>query len=140
MNICSLIWSRCCSNPLTTNAPRGNGRMTMRNQIRFWHYHNGEVVRIKINAGQTLRHHSGGATDEGWSSESNAWTFDGETVTSQWGSDGMDCDGRLSSYGESFFAAADVASGYVDDEGLRFPKWEQGDSSQRDYSAEAMGY
>lgn len=109
-------------------------------QIRFWHYHNGEAIRVKINAGQCLRHYSGGTTDEGWSSETHCWSFDGDTVTLEWASDGVDCDGRLSSYGESWFAVEDVAAGYCDDDGFQFPAWQQGEHGQRDYSAEAAGY
>lgn len=109
-------------------------------QIRFWHYHNGEAVLIKLRAGQSLQHYTGSPTDEGWSSEFNRWSFDGEIVTSQWRSDGCDCDGRLTSYGEAFFTADAATAGYCDEESIRFPAWQQGERGQRDYSAEAMGY
>jgi hypothetical protein len=110
----------------------------MKRTIRFWHYGN-EPVLIKMRAGQTLRHSSGGPTDEGWSRDTDVWTFDGRTVTHEWVSDGVDCDGRLTQYGESYFRACDAFAGNEVD-GVRFPAWQQGEHGQRDYAAEAMGY
>jgi hypothetical protein len=107
--------------------------------IRFWHYHNG-AVQIRIAAGETLRHFSSGETDEGWSSELNEWTFDGETLTARWKTDGRDCDGRMIRHGESSCPADKVKAGFRDEDGLAFPAWQDGKSGQRDFSAEAMGY
>lgn len=111
----------------------------MKKTIRFWHYGPVEPVLIKMRAGQTLRHSAGHATDEGWTRDSDAWTFDGKIVTHEWVCDGVDCDGRLTQYGESYFAARNAFAGNMVD-GVTFPAWEQGDHGQRDYSAEAMGY
>ena len=111
-----------------------------RQTIRFWHFGAAPVL-IKMRAGQTLNHSSGGRTDEGWSRSSNSWTFDGETVVCEWVNDGCDCDGRLTRSGEAYFAADKAMAGYRDDEdGVTYPDWQHGDSGQRDYAAEAMGY
>ena len=110
----------------------------MTRSIRFWHYHN-EPVLIKIKEGQALRHYSGGKTDEGWSSETNIWEFDGHTLVSRWETDGCDCDGRMQRHGEASCPVAKIRAGTQID-GLSFPAWEAGESGQRDYSAEAMNY
>jgi hypothetical protein len=115
--------------------------MTTHKTLRFWHYSaSGEPVLIKIKAGQSFHHWSGGATDEGWSSETNVWTFDGKTLLREWQSDGRDCDGRLTRYGESICPAALVHSGYCDETGICFPAWECRDQGQRDEYAEMAGY
>jgi hypothetical protein len=112
----------------------------MKQQARFWHYHNG-AVRLKINAGQTIHHSHGGATDEGYSWEAVAYSFDGETVTCEWATQSRDCDGRMDRNGVTHCPADQLAAGYRDDEfGVTYPAWQQGESGQRDYSAEAMGY
>lgn len=107
--------------------------------IRFWHY-GIEPVLIRIKAGQTLHHYTAHATDEGWTSEANEWEFDGTTLTCRWYTDGVDCDGRLSRSGESSCRVEDVMSGHTDEDGRTFPAWDRGESSQRDFSAEAAGY
>lgn len=109
-------------------------------QARFWHYHNG-VVRIKLNAGQTIHHSHGGATDEGYSWETVSYYFDGEIVTCAWCTDARDCDGRMTRNGITHCSIHELACGHRDDEtGITFPAWQHGENGQRDYSAEAMGY
>ncbi|MBR0998800.1 hypothetical protein ABIF65_003718 [Bradyrhizobium japonicum] len=108
---------------------------------RFWHYHKSGAVKIKLRPGQTVHHSHGGRTDEGWHRESNAFQFDGRTVTVEWCNDGADCDGRLTRSGISHCAADRLTAGYHDTEtGESFPDWQEGESSQRDYAAEAAGY
>lgn len=46
--------------------------------------------------GQELRHSVGGQTDEGWSIESSMWSLEDGVVTSEYFTDGCDCDGRSS--------------------------------------------
>jgi hypothetical protein len=117
------------------------GEMTMTKQIRFWFYGDNGPVLIKIKAGQTLFYSRGGPTDEGWYRDENFWEFDGETLVNMWCSDGCDCDGRLTRRGISYCPAMDVRRGHrTPDDGITYPRWVEGKSSQRDYSAEAMGY
>ena len=109
-------------------------------QARFWEYHNG-LVKIKINEGKTIHHSHGGPTDEGYSWEAKSFSFDGRTVTCEWATDARDCDGRMTRSGVSHCDVERLSQGYIDEEsGVTFPSWENGESSQRDYSAESAGY
>jgi len=107
---------------------------------RFWAYHNGSPVRLKLNVGQTVTHRSGGLTDEGWYLEVNTYSYDGRFVERQWFNDDVDCDGRLIRRGSSYCHVHGLASGYRDEDGIAYPDWTQLDSRQRDYSAEDMNY
>jgi len=112
----------------------------MQKQARFWIY-TVAPVRIKINAGQTLNYSRFSRHEEGWSSESGTFSFDGEVVTSEYGTDGRDCDGRMSTFGAARCAVSDLEAGYFDEsEDIRYPEWTRGESGQRDYTAESMGY
>jgi hypothetical protein len=110
----------------------------MKKQARFWTYHNG-LVRIKLNAGQTIHHSHGGATDEGYHFEANRYSFDGQIVTCEWSTDSRDCDGRETRGGEVICPISQLSAGHPD-EGIRYPAWKQLDEFQRDHSAEAMNY
>jgi hypothetical protein len=108
--------------------------------VKFWFFSPaGELVKIKMRAGQVVRHHWHAPTDEGWSSEDNQFTFDGVRIEREWFSDGVDCDGRLQGFGESFFFAHEATAGNALD-GVHFPKWQGLVDCQRDHFAEAMGY
>lgn len=120
-------------------------------EVRFWTYENGGAVRIKLPLGRTLAHSSWARTEEGWSSEWVRWTLmtsdvGADYVLQEWGSDGVDCDGRLRTGGESMCPVADLEAGYFDETGfldeerLSYPKWQNAKRWQRDESAEAMGY
>ena len=88
-----------------------------------------QPVRITIKAGQTLTHEHWARTDEGWSSESHTWTFDGEHLTRSWCTDGRDCDGCLRHTGEDI--AIDIAK-FEDCTGatfngkvIHYPEWQE---------------
>jgi hypothetical protein len=117
------------------------GKTQMQKQVRFWHYYNG-AVKIKLNVGETVRHSHGGPTDEGYSWEAVQYSFDGETVICEWASQARDCDGRYDRNGVTHCAVAKLTAGCADpDEStIIYPAWEQGESRQRDHSAEAMNY
>jgi hypothetical protein len=113
----------------------------MKKQARFWTHHRSGVVRIKINAGQTLFFSYGGPTDEGYSWTAEAYNFDGKTVAVEWRTDARDCDGPITRTGSAHCSFDRLSSGYEDCEArVRFPAWENGETGQRDYSAEAAGY
>ena len=78
-------------------------------------------------------------TDEGWSSEGCTWSHDGAGVRCQYGSDGVDCDGRLRRGGELYAPLAALHAGRTVDD-VTYPAWEKVESWQRDYQAEAAGY
>lgn len=109
-------------------------------QARFWTHHNG-LVRIKLNAGQTVSHSHGGATDEGYSWTAETYSFDGHTVTCEWHTDSRDCDGRMTRGGEVACSVRNLSRGFRDDEcGVTFPEWQEIEAHQRDHAAEAMNY
>ncbi len=110
-------------------------------QARFWVYFTGPV-RIKLNNGQTLWHRYGRLTDEGWYSESNIWSFDGARVLNECIQDGRDCDGRIEHVSTCICPLDKLAAGYAtpDEPGIQYPRWKDVCRSQRDHSAEAMGY
>lgn len=111
----------------------------MKKQARFWTYASG-AARIKLNAGQTVTHVHGGATDEGYSWTVETYHFDGKLVTCEWQTDARDCDGRMTRGGIVAARYCDLSSGHRDDDGITFPVWNEIKSSQRDHAAEAMNY
>jgi len=110
-------------------------------KARFWVWAHNSPVKITLRPGETLRHYEGGRTDEGYHHEVMAWTFDGQTVERNQVIDGVDCDGRLIRHYEDL-CPIDALKGcaFPDHPGIYFPEWIQARASQRDYSAEAMGY
>lgn len=111
----------------------------MAKQARFWIFYRNGCVRLKINAGQTLYFSYGGPTEEGYSRTSEAYDFDGRMVACDWQTDSRDCDGRIVRTGSSYCSLARLSKGYQED-GISFPAWQNAETGQRDYSAEAMGY
>jgi hypothetical protein len=134
-----------CQKPLLVRrcfeamAALNEGIMT---QARFWVYHRSGIVRIKLNEGQTVGFSYGGPTDEGYSYTAEQYSFDGQHVVSKWRTDARDCDGRITHTGSAHCRFSRLSSGTFADEvnAVQFPDWMQGESSQRDFSAEAMGY
>ena len=89
---------------------------------------------ITLKLGQSLSHYTGGPTDEGWSSHEVTWTYNApREIAREYYSDGVDCDGRLSSCGENVWDGQELNE-------WGYPAWQDVSHSQRDYSAEAMGY
>ena len=112
---------------------------------RFWAYVNTGPVKIALRPGQSLTWDTWSRTEEGWSAESCTWTHHGDHITREWGADGVDCDGRLSSGGSNDCPLPDLHTGNepyaCDGEGIRYPAWGiNEDSYRRDYQAEAAGY
>lgn len=114
--------------------------MTHRKQARFWIMApHGGLVRIKLNPNTSVTHCTAWNTDEGWSSEAHAWSFDGHIVHKTFSSDGVDCDGRLQRFGEAVCPLDFLHAGSIID-GVAFPAWEHTLDRQRDFAAEAAGY
>jgi hypothetical protein len=101
--------------------------------IKFRTFENGSDVTLKLRVGETLRHVSGGRTEEGYSYREEQWSFDGQTVRYEWSLDARDCDGRISDAGESEWNGCELNN-------YGYPDWQHVDSSHRDYSAEAANY
>jgi hypothetical protein len=116
---------------------------------RFWIWTPGGPVKITLRPGQTLRHYQGHATDEGWASEADTWTHQGEFVTNDWCHDGSDCDGRLTRVGSrecKITQLREVPPNYewmtAEEAELNviYPQWCEVSRSQRDEYAELAGY
>ena len=111
--------------------------------VRFWEYVNGGWVKLTLAPGQTLRHASGGPTDEGYHVDRVVYqrALDG-SVTCWWATEARDCDGRLDQGGAATLDRIEPAEAEPDMErpaGYR-AIWASGASWQRDHAAEAMGY
>jgi hypothetical protein len=80
-----------------------------------------------------------GATDEGYSVSYTTWCYDGSFVERHEYIDARDCDGRITReyHGICRRDYLDMGSHF---EGIDYPNWQDRGRSQRDYSAEAMGY
>ena len=109
--------------------------------VRFWEFINCGWVRITLRPGQKLAWHRSSNDDEGYSHCSESWEHEGTRVIHQWGEDCSDCDGRMTTGGESTCSMDRLATvpGYNAPEILR-PDWKKVSSDQRDYAAEAAGY
>lgn len=108
---------------------------------RFWVPHGETYVKLTLREGESRHHSRGGPTDEGWSRESNRWTFDDGIIVHESTFDGVDCDGRLTQHFKAACPVAELAANtaYYDPT-IRVPAWKEVSHRQRDYSAEAMGY
>lgn len=135
-------------------------------QARFWVWHKGGFVRLKIDEGKALTFVEGGPTDEGYHWEYSWYMNMGDCVRYERDTESRDCDGRLDTH-QAFYCRVDNLDGLLsarydktpelDIEGdhaydevvspwrgtakpKRVPLWTRIESRQRDYSAEAMGY
>jgi hypothetical protein len=115
---------------------------------RFWIRHGVDNwVKLTLAPNQDVEFYERHPTEEGWSSLWQRYYNDGNGVSYEWGSDGVDCDGRLEQGGESFCQFSDLMSRDMnmldpcpENEGIYAPQWQSVDSHQRDYQAEAAGY
>lgn len=124
--------------------------------IRFWVYHQDSIVKITLCPFKPFNVVSGGPDDEGWwiSGDTYEWLPDQDIVTRRSFSDGVDCDGRMSSQYDSectraqidcamVYMGQDPKDPYMSIYGpAKMPAWKEVNHSfsQRDYSAEAAGY
>ena len=117
---------------------------------RFWHWTNDGWVKITLKPDQELTHSRGGRHEEGWQHRDTTFYYDGLVVERHEFSDGVDCDGRLSSESIStcrkwglhalpcYIGSKAGVDRYSED--MLRPDWQHGKSSQRDYEAEKAGY
>lgn len=107
---------------------------------RFWIYAHG-WVRLALRPGQSVTHREGGPMEEGWSYETRTWSHNGDHLVYAQTINAQDCDGRLDQYYDA--EATRLEDFYEHDSGKLVgprPVWEDERSSQRDHTAEAMGY
>lgn len=108
---------------------------------RFWTFENGDWVKITLRPGETLGFEYGGPTDEGFEYGSVEWTHEGDRVSREWYRRERDCDGVFTNGGVCVAGMDRLAAvpGY-DDPSIMRPDWTDGESWQRDHSAEGEGY
>ena len=127
----------------------------MARNARFWTWVNDGWVKITLRPDQSLSHHTGGATDEGFSYTVETWSFDGQLVECETNTTARDCDGRLDNTSIYVCPVADLRARDVYEEsigwsveagpeesnrGIFAPEWKRRTAWQRDYEAEAAGY
>ena len=112
------------------------------NNVRFWEFLNGSPVKITLKPKQRLHWHQAWPNDEGWSSETTIWEYDGDFVWRNWQNDGRDCDGYLSQSGEDIckWLFLDRGNPDPDHAEINYPKWESVSREQYDPQAIAAGY
>lgn len=113
--------------------PASAGRWGVPN-ARFWTYHHGSPVKLTLVPGDACTVVEGGRHEEGYSYETTDYEHADGAVFSTITTVSRDCDGRFSSVREFRCSVSELKA----NDG--FPAWEPVSSSQRDYSAEAMGY
>ena len=122
-----------------TTTRLSGGTFQLPKNARFWEFVNNSPVKLTLKDGQSLHHTTWYRHEEGWTSHTYLWAYsDGYVIVSEH-SDGVDCDGRLERFSQDTCSLEDLAQG-GEYEGIRFPRWTLLSASQRDYSAEAMGY
>lgn len=106
---------------------------------RFWAYVNGSNVKLTLSPGRSLAWYQSYPHDEGWSSVYERWTHEGDRITREIATDGRDCDGRFSTF-TAGHCPIDKLAEIEEISGENYPAWQRDESSQRDYTAESMGY
>lgn len=109
--------------------------------IRFLTHIKNRVRVVRLDQiGDTREYHHSWRHDEGWSSEYARFALterpDGLYVESQFGTDGRDCDGRMSTWTECECHVNNLKAGYEH----KWPLWATITNGQRDHQAEAAGY
>ena len=114
--------------------------------LNFLVWFDGKIHKVSLAPHGSARFTEFHYHDEGWSSSYELLYRHGLDVNLRSGTDGTDCDGRLSTSNEAWCQRNVLAKhrpythrGEKRDR-RRLPIWEFTDRSQRDYSAEAMGY
>jgi len=113
--------------------------------VRFWITHNTSPVKLTLRPGQQAEVSNGSRTDEGFHAEGISYSYDAqrgvlELSSVSWG---QDCDGRYeSSWLGSCVVGDERRNELIHDgsERLWCPRWREESQSQRDMTAEAMGY
>jgi hypothetical protein len=114
--------------------------------VRFWITGPGcGLVKITLRPEQTVEFMTGGKNEEGFAASSDSFYYDArrgviECTMNQWG---RDCDGRYELSSLSSCPVGDEQRIELQHDGSDRcwgPRWRQETQSQRDMTAEAMGY
>lgn len=116
-------------------------------KVRFWEWVNGSPVKITLYLHKPLDWGQAWGHEEGWSSKSCRWELTTDSIVRTSGTDGRDCDGRLSTTTVCTAKTTELAvvlPHYAPDRelhpGMMFPDWDKIDSRQYDEYAEMMNY
>jgi hypothetical protein len=115
---------------------------------RFWDYCNGTWTKITLRPGQLRQWHEYHPTDEGFSATKRYWDYNEERGIVHFCevSKARDCDGLFERVHECCARLDELAvkTPYTDPgeepKPFKVPHWTDLGGSQRDHSAEAMGY
>lgn len=107
---------------------------------RFWTMVHGSPVKLTLKYKQTLSHIDFNYHDEGWTREVNQWFHRGDAVDMWITGEGRDCDGRTEWSADLTCDIDELADHLHVESGIAYPSFKHERSSQRDHSAEAMGY
>jgi len=119
------------------------GEIEEQRNAHIWRYYMGDTpgpVKITLKPGVLVRITTGGRTEEGYSYNQETLLWTGRTLYVEDANQARDCDGRTDHY--SLNKTTELGGNWdCDDDEVEYPsEWERVTSSQRDYSAEAMGY
>jgi hypothetical protein len=109
---------------------------------RFWTFHKGSPLKLRLAPGQKIELLDCGPTEEGYHSEWGCFTFDGQYVQHESVSDGQDCDGRLRTDSESC-CRVDLLNTNGEHPccpGMMVSPWERPQVSVYDQFAQLMNY
>lgn len=116
---------------------------------RFWDYCNGGWVKLTLKPGESLSWHKYTPTDEGHQFIQQNWIHNEDFVSYVEYSAGRDCDGLMEYHTtqraklnelHSKPAFIELPDGRAEPGAFQIPNWVLVSGSQRDHSAEAMGY
>lgn len=107
---------------------------------RFWIWDTAHPQMVGLKDGETYTHETGGPHEEGYSATEYSYTRYGDTIERTISSSWRDCDGPGSSYSECSVDVGSLVIAWDGESDLPLPAWERGESGQRDYFAESMGY
>lgn len=117
---------------------------------RIWIWHNNDWARITLPFEEKVVVYSGGPHCEGYSYTSHAYYNYGNGIKCEVYTNSRDCDGRFESYTVWYAKGKPRRVSAKTDNTLgamrkrfrtvRTPRWVKQESSQRDYTAESMGY
>ena len=109
----------------------------------FLIYWQGSIKPIVLRPGESCELSHWAPHDEGWSSEGVTFTHEGDVIRREWGTDGRDCDGRMTRGGEDICPLDQLQAreAYGFDLPFRLPEWqEESTAPVYDEYAQAMGY
>jgi hypothetical protein len=109
--------------------------------VTVWHFvPELEFLSFVLRPGDSITFSGGGQHEEGYCYWSDTISHEGEYITLSEGSTGSDCDGRIDQGSSAHCRVDKVAAIQTCPEDQFTPDWKCLEQSQRDHTAESMGY